>query len=161
MNTRTELRKIEGVHILTLRGDQDADSAYTLRMIFDELIEMEDPHLVIDMTETGAVATAVCSELIRYSHKMFKRSKKLRVVGVSIKAYQTLNVMNSRENFLFFNELTGALLSLPEDVRQHLSMHDRREDRERRWQGHSLGGRDNRRAERRMGLPADVALIEA
>ncbi len=160
MNTRTELQEIEGVHILTLRGDQDADSAHTLRMIFDELAEMEDPHIVVDMTETGTVARAVHAELIRYSRKMFKRGKKLRVVGVPAETRRMLDALNTMENLLFFDGLTGAFLSLPEDVRQRLDMHDRREDRERRWQGHSLEGKNRRRVERRMGLPADVGLME-
>lgn len=160
MNMRTELREVEGVHILTLRRDQDADSAHTLRMIFDELAEMEDPHIVVDMTETGTVAAAVHAELIRYSRKMSKRGKNLRVVGAPAETRQMLNVLNTTETLLFFGGLTGALLSLPEDVRQHLDMHNRREDGERRWQGHSLGGKNRRRTERRMDLPADVVLME-
>ena len=162
VNTRTELREVDGVYILTLRGDQDTDSAHTLRMIFDELAGTEDPHLVVDMTETETVATAICTELIRYSRKMFERCKKLRVVGVPVKTRQMLDVLNTRENLLFLDELTGALFSLPEDVRQRLDMHDRREDDgERRWQGDSLGEKNRRRTERRMDLPADIALMEA
>ena len=156
----TELQEVSGVHILTLRGDQDTDSARTLRMIFDELVGMEDPHIVIDMTETGIITTKVCAELVRYSRKIFKRGKKLRVVGLPTETRQMLNVLNTMENLLFFGGLTGALLSLPEDVRQRLDMHNRREDGERRWQGHSLGGKNRRRAERRMDLPADIVLME-
>jgi len=161
MNTRTELRKVEGVHILTLRSDSDADSAHTLRMIFDEFLEMKDPHLVIDMMETSTVAAEVCAEIIRYSRKIFKRGKKLRLVGPPAETRQMLDVLDTTENLLFFNELTGALFSLPEDVRQPLDVRDRREDRKRRWQGDSIGGKNRRMAERRMGLPADAVLMEA
>ncbi len=160
VNTRTELREVEGVHILTLRGDPDVNLAHTLRMIFDELAGMEDPHLVIDMTETDTVAAAICAELILYSRKMFERGKRLRVVGGPAETRQMLGVLNTKENLLFFGGLTGALLSLPEDVRQRLDMHDRREDGERRWQGHSLGGKNRRRVERRMDLPVDIVLTE-
>ena len=156
----TELQEVRGVYILTLRGDQDTDSANTLRMIFDELAGMEDPHLVIDMTETAAIATKVYNELVRYSREMFKRSKKLRVVGLPSKTRRMLNALNARENFLFSNELTGSLLSLPKDVRGRLDVHDRREGVKRRWQGDSLGGRNRRRTERRMGLSADIVLME-
>ena len=71
-----------------------------------------------------------------------------------------LDVLNTGENILFLDELTGALFSLPEDVREHLDMHDRREDSERRWQGDSLGERNRRRTERRTDLPADIVLME-
>ena len=156
----TELQEVGGVHILTLRGDQYADSAHTLRMIFDELTEMEDPHIVIDMAETGTIAPEVYAELVRYSRKMFKRGKKLRVVGLPTGTRQLLDILNARENFLFSDELTGSLLSLPEDVRRRLDIHDRREGVKRRWQGDSLGEKNRRRAERRMDLPADIVLME-
>ena len=157
----TELQKVAGVHILTLRADQGTNSAHILRMIFDELLETTDPHLVIDMTETGVIVSEVCSEIIRYARKIFGRGKKLRLIGAPTEARQMLDILNAEKNLLFSNELTGALLSLPTDVRQHLDIHDRREGVKRRWQGVSLGEKNRRQTERRTDLPLDLILMEA
>jgi anti-anti-sigma regulatory factor len=102
--------------VLWLTGEHDAATSPGLRLMFVDLIALNELDITVDLSETLFVGTVVIGELERARHHLLARGRTLTVRYPSPVVRRTFTICNAAHLFSPVPSVSGPLISAVRDL---------------------------------------------
>ena len=129
-NDRVVVEGLDGISVVTLRGDFDIGLAQEVEQVLTSLMEEGSLNVVIDMTHVGFIGSTTIGVLLGCAGRIRRRKGELKICGVPQNMKSIFKVLGVGKFIAVCEDRTAALLASPQEVRQRLGLNEQRQEKE-------------------------------
>jgi anti-sigma B factor antagonist len=106
-----EVEPKDSVNVVKLKGVINADTSPILEEKLDELIEVDVPNLLMDMTEATYISSAGIGSFIGVIKQIRRKKGDLRFAKTSSKVKRVFSLLDMNDFFQFFSSVEDGITS--------------------------------------------------